>query len=400
MRFGNANVKIIHLIDSLAGTGGAEQGLVREITRFSHDHAQIVVRLFENDDLGHLLTAANIDDRWLDLTRRSALSAYPLGVKRLVTMIRAEKPDLIHTSLFAANVVGQVAGRLTGTTVLSTFTLSGERTLLESYQPDGATRKAKLLRKAGALTARSKNVYFRAVSKDAADTNAHLLGIDRNRVTVIPRGVPTTLRPDTLLSRNELGLPEDARIIVNVGREVAQKGQIHLLAVFARLRTEHPDLHLAICGRTGEITDELTRLTTTLGLEGHVTRMGYTDLALHVVAHADLFVFPSLMEGLGTAVLESMSIGTPVVAFDIAPVRETVGADNAVLVPVGDEDALYRECHRLLDNPGARATLIDAGRVRVENDYPVLGIAHRVEALLEKTAALKRDTWCLVRHRW
>ena len=201
-------------------------------------------------------------------------------------------------------------------------------------------------------------------------------------MTVVPRGVPTDLRPDPVLDRRELGLPEDCRLLVNVGREVAQKGQAHLLRVFAQLRADHPDLHLAICGRTGESSDDLTRLIDELELDDHVSRLGYTPHVHHVLAHASLFVFPSLMEGLGTALLEAMSVGVPIVAFDIPPVREAVGEDGATLVRVGDEEGLRKACHLYLSDESVRTAQIEAGRSRVSREYSIDAIAARVEALM------------------
>ena len=178
----------------------------------------------------------------------------------------------------------------------------------------------------------------------------------------------------------------DRRLLVNVGREVAQKGQVHLMRVFARLRQDHGDLHLVIGGRPGETTQELTQMVGDLGLDGHVTRLGYTEHVHHVVAHADLFVFPSLMEGLGTALLEAMSIGTPIVAFDIPPVSETVGGHGAILVPLLDEDALYEACGRLLGDERAHTRQAALGRDRVTSSFSIDAVAARVESLLRDTA--------------
>lgn len=380
------SMKVFHIIDSLGGSGGAEQGIVREITRFSSDLDQHVIRLFPADALAPIVTAAGIEDRWLGLKDHSATRAYPGGIRRLLRIVRDERPDVIHTSLFAANVVGQVVGRITRTPVLSTFTLSGDPRLLRAHQPGGATRKAEILRSIGARVARSKHVSFRALTADAAETNARLLGIGLDRVTVIPRGVPSDLRPDPLRTRAELGLPEDRRLIVNVGREVAQKGQVHLMRVFARLLEEHPDLHLVICGRTGETTAELSAMTADMGLEDRVTRMGYTEHVHDVVGHATIFGFPSLMEGLGTALLEAMAIGTAIVAFEIPPVVEAVGADGAVLVPLLDEDRFHKECNRLLSDEEARTAQVEAGRRRVLEHYSIETVAARVEALIRSTA--------------
>lgn len=380
-------MKVFHIIDSLGGSGGAEQGIVREITRFSPDLEQHVIRLFPADALSPLVTAAGIEDRWLGLNDHSASRAYPGGIRRLLKIVRDERPDVLHTSLFAANVIGQVVGRLTRTPVLSTFTLSGDPKLLRAHQPGGATRKAEILRAIGARVARSRHISFRALTTDAAETNARLLGVDPGRVTVIPRGVPADLRPEPLASRADLGLPDDRRLIVNVGREVAQKGQVHLMRVFARLLEDHPDLHLVICGRTGETTAELSAMTADLGLEDRVSRMGYTEHVHDIVAHATIFGFPSLMEGLGTALLEAMAIGTAIVAFEIPPVVEAVGQDGAVLVPLGDEERFHKECHRLLSDEDARSAQVEAGRARVRGHYSIDTVAGQVEALIRRTAA-------------
>lgn len=379
-------MKIFHIIDSLGGSGGAEQGLVREVTRFSSELDQHVIRLFAADALSPIVTAAGIGDRWLGLTSHSARQAYPQGIRRLTSLVRQERPDLIHTSLFAANIIGQAAGRLTRTPVVSTFTLSGDPHLLRTLQPEAGSRRAALLRQLAALTARSPRISFRSLTEDSAVTNADLLGVPRDRVHVIPRGVPQDLRPEPLLPRTELGLPAEGRIVVNVGREVAQKGQVHLMNVFARLRKDHPDLHLVICGRTGETSEQLTAMTEEFGLEGCVTRLGYTEHVHHVVAHASLFAFPSLMEGLGTALLEAMAIGTPIVAFEIPPVVEAVGADGAVLVPLRDEDRFYEEADRLLSNSDQHARQAGLGRTRVADHYDIDRVAARVEALLASAA--------------
>ena len=85
-------MKVLHLIDSLGGSGGAEQGMVREITRFSGDVDQLIVRLFAADELSPIVKDAGIRDHWLGLTNHSAKNAYPHGIRRLVSLIRKERP--------------------------------------------------------------------------------------------------------------------------------------------------------------------------------------------------------------------------------------------------------------------------------------------------------------------
>ena len=198
--------KVIHLIDSLSGAGGAEQGLVREVTRFSDDLDQRVIHLFESNSLAPALAEADVAHRWLGLVRHSAVSAYPIGIRRLVPIIRAEKPDVIQTSLVRGqHWSGRSPDASRARRCYPPSRSRGQKSLLQAHQPGAASRKAEILRRIGARAARGRTVYFRSLTADAADTNAQLLGIARDRVTVIPRGVPTDLRPEPLRTRTDSG---------------------------------------------------------------------------------------------------------------------------------------------------------------------------------------------------
>ena len=74
-------MKILHLIDSLGGSGGAEQGMVREISRFDPGLDQIVARMFPANDLSPIATDAGIEDVWLGINDHSARKAFPQGVR-------------------------------------------------------------------------------------------------------------------------------------------------------------------------------------------------------------------------------------------------------------------------------------------------------------------------------
>jgi len=379
-------MRVLHVIDSLAGSGGAEQGLVREVTRFSGDIDQSVVTLYDRMELADPLREHGIPVEVIGLKEGSGSRTWPKAVPALRRIIRKTRPDVIQTSLFLGNIVGQLAGRSLRVPIVSNLVLSGDVDSLRSYQPGAGTRRAQLLRAIAGWAARSDLIRFRALTQEVRSSNSELLGVDPSRVTVIPRGVP---RPPEITHTPlaDLGLPHGP-LAVNVGRLAPQKGQVFLVEAFAVALQEVPDAHLAIVGRDGDSSAEVADAIDRLGLSGSVTLVGHTTRVVDYLANAHVFAFPSLMEGLGTAVLEAMAMGVPVVAFDIPPVREaTVDGRFGTLVPVGDVAGLASALISKLE--GGRR--VDApARDWVRERHDLNRIAGEVESLLADAAASAR----------
>jgi glycosyltransferase involved in cell wall biosynthesis len=377
-------VRVLHVIDSLGGSGGAEHGLVREVTRFSAATEQRVVRLFPKSQLDASLTSSGIEVLPLGFRAEHAGWNWPAAARKVSRLVHSYNPDVIHSSLFTANLVSQLAGKMTGVPVVSTFTLSGDPRLLTQYQPGAGSWRGHSLRWLASRAAAMPSLTFRALTEDALQTNCELLGVKPSRARVIPRGIEVDLRPHPLRSRRELGLPDDGPLIVNVGRQTAQKGHLSLLEAFDIVRREI-DCHLAIVGREGDASRSLRLAITEHGLSDSVTLVGYTPDVYHYVANANVFVFPSFMEGLGTAVLEAMALEVPVVAYDIPPINEiTDGGRLASLVEPGDESALAERIFAALESGRER---VEQARQWTLSNYSIDTVAPRVEALLTEVAA-------------
>lgn len=371
-------MRVLHVIDSLSASGGAEHGMVREIVRFSSSVEQRLVRLFASDALEEEVRAAGIEVEALGLDSNRAGRNWPTAVNRLEKEIRRFEPDVVHSSLFSGNTVAQFAARRTGTPVLSTFTLSGDVDLLRRFQPGADSWRASVLRTVAGYAARSPLVWFRALTEDTRDTNARLLRISPERVTVVPRGLPEMKSVVAPKSRSRLGLPEDVPVLLNVGRQTAQKGHVDLVEVFDRVRATRP-CHLVILGREGDTTEDLNQAIARSNHADDITVIAYTPDVPDFLAHASVFVFPSFMEGLGTAVIEALTAGLPVVAFDIPPVREATGDGMyGRLVPVGDLAGMAGAVAHVLDAPG-RSTEAAAW---ARDKYAIESVATRVESLL------------------
>ncbi|RRJ82354.1 glycosyltransferase [Aestuariirhabdus litorea] len=139
-------------------------------------------------------------------------------------------------------------------------------------------------------------------------------------------------------ARDQLGLPADALLFGAIGRLVPVKGHSYLIDAFAEIAPRYPHAQLAIIGG-GRLEAELRSRVESLGLASRIHLLGTIENAFRFARAFDLFVLPSLSEGLPLALLEGMSASLPVISSDIPtlkPIVERVG----VVVPVGDVPAL------------------------------------------------------------
>jgi glycosyltransferase involved in cell wall biosynthesis len=382
-------IRVVHVVDSLAETGGAERRLVEEVVAMGHrfDH-QRVVRLFERDELQGRLERAGIPVTALGLSGRRAGRTWPWAAARLHTELRRWRPDVVHTTLFTANLVGQLAARPLGIPVVSSFNRSGEITLQRALQPGVAGWRGRTMHAIARRAARFDGVHFRAVSAYARDSNCELLRVPPARVTVVPRGIDVE-RPADSGDRSALGLTAGGPLFVNVARMVPEKAQHLLVEAFADVRVVLPDAELAIAGAVGSAEPTVRAAIARHGLDGAVQLLGWRPDAADLVAAADVFVFSSLSEGSPSAVVEAMAIGTPVVAFDIAPVAEVTGG-YARLVPAGSTGELARSMVAAYTDPERDAT-VRSGRAWAER-FALADVADRLGDLLEQQAARPTPT--------
>ena len=191
------------------------------------------------------------------------------------------------------------------------------------------------------------------------------------------------------VSREELGLPGDRPIVLNVGRQTAQKGHKHLIAAFEKLQHSRSP-HLVIIGREGDGSSALRAAIDESNLEDHVTVIPYTDRVNDFLVAADVFAFLSLMEGLGTAMLEAMAARLPVVAYDIPPIREiTDQARVAGLVPVGDTEALATALEWALGADQAIRRMTDEAHNWVSEHYSLHRVSARLQDRLQQLSSIR-----------
>ena len=343
-------LRVAHVIDSLAGSGGAENRLVDEVVALTGRFDQVVVRLFEQDFLEARLAEAGVPVVALGFRAGRAARTWPVVARRLGGVLRDWRPDVVHTSLVTGNLVGQLVtqgypgvpwSRGLGVPVVSTFNRTGDRDQLRGLLPGQSGWKGRVMHAVHSRVARSGDVHYRAVGRSALETNCASLGLPASRASVVPRGVEVgSVAP---ADRSTVGVPPDAPLFVNVARLVPEKAQHLLVEAFAAVRAELPSARLLVAGAEGASSEEVRGAVERLGLGSSVSLLGFRSDARSLVAAADVFAFSSLSEGSPGAVVEALRIGTPVAAFDIPPVAEITGdGEHAWLAPAGAVDGLAK----------------------------------------------------------
>jgi len=184
-------------------------------------------------------------------------------------------------------------------------------------------------------------------------------GIPPDRISVVHSGIdPDEVRTVVRLDiRRHLGLPETARVALNVAALVGHKDQATLLAAAASLRDTRPELHWVILGE-GPLRGALEAQVKTLRLGGVVHLAGRVENPRAFLPSADVFVMSSREEGLGTSILDAMAARVPIAATRAGGIPEMLEGGAGLLSPVGDGVALGRSVATLLEDPGAREAVL------------------------------------------
>jgi glycosyltransferase involved in cell wall biosynthesis len=189
-------------------------------------------------------------------------------------------------------------------------------------------------------------------------------------------------------ARASLGLPKDVFLIGTVGRLDPTKAPGHLIDAFNVLVRQGADAYLALAGE-GRLRHDLEAQIASLGLENRVILMGHMKEIPQFLRSLDLFVLPSLREGLPLALLEAMASGLPVVATNTGGIPEVLsGLEGAVLVPVGDINALAVAFDRMYRSSNEELSSMGQGnRERVLKDFTWERMLRETTAVYEAVLA-------------
>jgi len=211
-------------------------------------------------------------------------------------------------------------------------------------------------------------------------------GIQAERIVVIPNGVmPVQVEGvDKFEVRKEAIIGADDPFLLAVGRLVYSKAHEILIAAMPIVLKKFPNAKVGICG-DGILRPKLEEQISSLGLSDSVKLLGQSDHVEKFLASADVFVMPSLWEGLPIALLEAMSAGLPVIATKVEGVEELIAeGEHGFLVPTGNPEALADAIIKLLAAPQLRHKMGRAARSKVMELYTAERMCEHYLALMLK----------------
>jgi glycosyltransferase involved in cell wall biosynthesis len=282
--------------------------------------------------------------------------------------LQAADFDLVHIHTpFIAHYAGQALARRLGIPVVASYHTFFEQ-YLDKYVPlvPGAWLRYAARRFSAA---QCTDVDALAVPSQAMLEVLTHYGV-RTTAEVVPTGIDLGQfhHGDGLGFRRRFGIPPDRPLLVYVGRLAFEKNCDFLLRVLARVRRAVPSVLLVIAGE-GPARRQLERLTRQLDLTEHVRFVGYLnrDGSLEdCYAAGDAFVFASRTETQGLVLLESLALGTPVVATAEMGTREVLQDGEGCLIAEDDEADFAAKTIRLLTDPVLRSNLIGKARSYAE----------------------------------
>ena len=366
--------RVAHLSDT-DGPGGAERMLAQLAGELVRSGCPGVAFLPADREgwLGRELRAAGVTVEYF----RHDYAVSPRLAGFLAAAFRRHRIDLAHSHEFNTAVYGAWAARRAGIPHL--ITMHGGRYYAERL------RRRLALRAAVAASGR-----LVAVSQPLAARLSHDLWLRPARITTIANGVRFTPVTQSTL-RAELALSDGDRLLVAVGNLYPVKGHAVLLDAVARLGAIEPRLHVAIAGR-GDLAATLERQAADAGLATRLHLLGLRQDIANVLAAADLFVLPSLSEGLPLALLEAMFAARPIVASAVGDVPVALaGGAAGLLVPPGNPASLADAIHRLLTRPFEARRLGTSAQARAAAEYDVTRMVGRYAELYARLLSRRRE---------
>lgn len=296
--------------------------------------------------------------RECNIPTRTQPMRFPLDLTPLPSIIRwarQKEITLVHTHGSRANLLGRLGSRWLGLPSLTTVHSS----LAHDYLSPWSARIALGLDRLTLPLTSGIITVSDYLAKEVALRGGGNLKTIYNGQAPISFDDPSSSRYQFRLT---WGIPQDALILGTIGRLHPTKGHTYLIQAATQLRLKFPNLHLLIIGE-GPLRQDL-ELELKQSCIPH-TLTGYLPKAYEALPAMDLFVLPSVSEGMGLVLLEAMQAGVPIVASAVGGIPEVVRAGkDGLLVSSGDVAGFSDACAKIIGNPDLAKSLIASGLSR------------------------------------
>lgn len=384
--------KVLHLITRLI-VGGAQENTIASVGRVAPERYKSHLWIGPQTGAeGSLIEDARARGIVLTVLPNLVREIDPrrdlLALVQLVTLLRRERFDIVHTHSSKAGILGRVAARLAGVPHI-THTVHGWG--FHEHMPT-------VLRK-----------FYVALEKIMRPWTNPLVSVS-NRTTriglesgigahesyrLIRSGIPTaSFHPDPSSReevRGRLGVEQGDVLLGSVGRLSPQKNPMDFVRAAEALAPGRDHLRFVYVG-DGPMRAEVEAAVERAGLGGRLALLGIRDDVPDLLRAMDLFTLTSLWEGLPRVVLQALATGVPVVAYDTAGIEEAVReGENGHLVPPGDIEGLVERLGRLTDDPALRARVSAEASDGFDPSFTEDAMIGDLELLYDELIATGRD---------
>jgi len=378
-------IKVLALINSLA-PAGAERLLLQIAEHIDKDKFDFVVCYLEKEkSLLDEFKKLRIKTIGLEINHKLDMRV----IRRLYKTLKNEKPDILHTHLPYAGIIGRIIGRLAKVPVI----ISTQHNVASSFKKILLLFEKLTFPLANVITCVSEgveqsffdqsNVFSMEVLRNNYKHFTIYNGVDVEKIEKIVE------RTDFITKRKEFDLNENDKVITIVARLIKWKGHLDLISAFSKVAEYFSSAKLLIVG-WGDLEPELRKKTEELNLENKVIFLGKRNDVYEILKISDIFVLPYNYiglfkgEGVGIAILEAMACKKPVITT-ISPgiERAIINGKTGILVPQGDPKALSEAIINLLEDPDKLKKIGEEGFGLVKNKFSVQNKTKEYEKVYE-----------------
>ncbi len=360
-------ITILHLIDT-TGSGGAETVFTNLLKELEHTEFRNIVVLRGEGWVADRVRSLGIAPHIID-----SKGSFNLGyVKALRNLIVNEKVDLIHAHLLGSNVYGALLALICRKPMIATFhgavdVATGERFLKAKFFLIGC----------GAST-------IVCVSRRLQQELAERSPLPSHKLKLIYNGVDPEAFSGAPASglKEELGLPEDALVVVSIGNIRPAKGYEYLVESAVIMAELNPKVHFVVVGHQKEkLFNKLRDQIAQAPGKPNIHWLGFRADVANILRQADIFLLPSVSEGFSISTVEAMMAGVPVIATRSGgPEEILVDGASGILVPVKDPGAMVAAIQKMMDE-GKRKGVIDEARRSAKDHFSLQSMLASYKAI-------------------
>ena len=362
-------IKVVHLVENL-GVGGLEKVLVEIVLKLNKEKYHVSVWCLRE---GGLLADRLIEEGVNVKILRISTSRNPIGIYKLYKLIKNHKIELIHTHAYSAGTIGRISAFLYGVSVI----ISHNHSVHDYYN-----KYFNFVEWVLSLVADRIICVSDRVKRFANETQ----GISAKRLITVHNGIndACSVPGKAIIKLKEnLGISPEHTVVGTVTHMEEHKGVFYLIQSASCILEYRKDLIFLLVG-AGAQEEKLKNFCVDLKIEKNVIFTGERDDIPEILSSIDIFVLPSLREGLPLTILEAMACAKPIIATNVGGIPEAVkDGVSGILVPPKDPESLQNAIVELLDDTEKQETMGLKGKQICDEHFRSRAMVDKIEKLYD-----------------